>query len=129
VLDYVNWRFMYYMPASRFPSVASVPTSPYPGMSNIALPANTTFAVLAFSTGNRSADDGDYRTATAALNASIQRDGGLHIVDDMWWQVWTGFLAKSTNSTNSSTPMMHNEVWLHVRASKEGEGDGDVNGD
>ena len=113
VLDYVNWRIMYYMPASRFPSVASLPVSRSdPGMNNVPIPANTTFAVLAFSTGNRSADDGDFRGMTAALNASIQRDGGLEIVEDSWWQVWTGF----ARSNGTAAPMAHNEVWLHVRA-------------
>jgi hypothetical protein len=113
VLDYVNWRIMYYMPASRFPSVASLPVSRSdPGMNNVPIPANATFAVLAFSTGNRSADDGDFRVMTAALNTSIQRDGGLEIVEDSWWQVWTGF----ARSNGTAAPMAHNEVWLHVRA-------------
>jgi hypothetical protein len=116
VLDYVNWRIMFYMPASLFPSVASLPVSRSDpaGMSNVPIPANATFAVLAFSTGNRSADDGDFRGMTAALNASIQRDGGLEIVEDMWWQVWTGF----ARSNGTAAPMAHNEVWLHVRRTR-----------
>jgi hypothetical protein len=116
VLDYVNWRIMYYMPASRFPSVASLPVSRSdPGMSNVPIPTNATFAVLAFTTVNRSADDGDYRSMAAVLNASVQRDGGLEIINDMWWQVWMGF----ARSSGTSAPMAHSEVWLHVRATGE----------
>lgn len=124
VIDYVNWRIMFYMPASLFPSVGSLPTyPPDPGMANVPIPNNSTFAVLAFTTAHRSADDGDYRNMAAALNASIHRDGDLEIIRDMWWQVWTGFAA--TNSTTA--PMVHNEVWFHVRApgqdaEQQGEG-------
>ena len=105
------------MPASRFPSVASLPVSRSDpvGMSNVPIPANATFAVLAFSTPNRSADDGDFRAMTAALNASVQRDGGLEVVQDMWWQVWTGF----ARSSGTNAPMARSEVWLHVRAAGE----------
>jgi hypothetical protein len=102
--DTYNWDVGFFVPASLYPTLDSIPQPTNTNMDIVPLPAFTTFAVIEF--GGFASED-DYLGASANLRSFLARDN-ITVVEDSWMEAWAGYDAPDVLFNR------HNEVWIHV---------------
>ncbi len=99
-----NWDIGFFVPASLYPTLASIPQPTNPNVTILPVPL-TSFAVLEF---GGYATESDFLTNTETLRGYLARDN-IVTIDDDFGQVWAQYDAPTTIFNR------HNEVWIHIQ--------------
>jgi hypothetical protein len=101
--DTFNYDIGFFVPASLYPTLASIPAPTNQNLTIIQLPLMT-FAVIEFP---GFATEADFAAAEATLRGYLARDN-VAIMEDEWSPVWAQYDSPFTVFNR------HNELWLHV---------------
>lgn len=101
--DTYNYDIGFFVPASLYPTMSSIPAPTSANLTLVQLPL-ATFAVLEFP---GFATEADFAANEATLRSYLARDG-MSVVSDGWSPVWAQYDSPFTIFNR------HNEVWMHV---------------
>jgi len=98
-----NWDIGFFVPASIYPTLSSIPTPTNGNVTILPLPLSS-FAVLEFP---GFATEADFLTNAETLRGYLARDN-INVVNDDFGEVWAQYDAPTTIFNR------HNEVWIHI---------------